>query len=188
MEQSKQDVKLGKFLSLVLRHNPAAAYIQLDSHGWVDTKELLAGCARTGMPIDQRTLERIVQKNSKQRYSFNDDHTKIRANQGHSVSVDLDLREMVPSARLYHGTAACFLSSIRAQGIIRQSRQHVHLSADWETAWKVGSRHGKPVILTVNALAMTRDGYRFYRSENGVWLCGHVPWRYVLEDGISYEK
>ena len=156
MEQSKSDETLGRFLSLVLRHNPAAAQI---------------------------TLERIVRENSKQRYSFNGDHTKIRANQGHSIAVDVELRQAQPPARLYHGTAMRFLESIRAQGITRQSRQHVHLSADYPTALAVGSRHGRPVVLAIDAAAMARDGYVFYRSENGVWLCERVPWSYVLGMG-----
>lgn len=149
MEQSKRDVELGRFLSLVLRHNPAAAYIRLDAHSWADVNELLAGCARTGKRSDWESLERIVRENNKQRYSFNGDRTKIRANQGHSVQADIELRAAEPPARLYHGTAAHFLDSIRAGGITRQSRQYVHLSDNPETAWKVGRRHGTPVILPV---------------------------------------
>ena len=188
MEQSKRDVELGRFLSLVLRHNPAAAGIRLDEHGWADVGALLSGCARAGKRIDRETLERIVRENSKQRYSFNGDHTKIRANQGHSIAVDVELREMQPPARLYHGTAARFLERIRAEGITRQSRQYVHLSADAETAYRVGSRHGAPVVLPLDTAAMAQDGYRFFRSENGVWLCEQAPWRYVLEDEIKYQK
>ena len=139
MAQSKSDETLGRFLSLVLRHNPAAAQITLDEHGWADVEALLAGCARAGRRIGRDTLERIVRENSKQRYSFNGDHTKIRANQGHSIAVDVELRQAQPPARLYHGTAMRFLESIRAQGITRQSRQHVHLSADYPTALAVGS-------------------------------------------------
>lgn len=185
MEQSKSDETLGRFLSLVLRHNPAAAQITLDEHGWADVEALLAGCARAGRRIGRDTLERIVRENSKQRYSFNGDHTKIRANQGHSIAVDVELRQAQPPARLYHGTAMRFLESIRAQGITRQSRQHVHLSADYPTALAVGTRHGRPVVLAIDAAAMARDGYVFYRSENGVWLCERVPWSYVLEDGAG---
>ena len=186
MEQSKRDIEPGRFLSLVLRHNPAAAQIRLDAHGWADVDALLAGCARAGKRIDRETLERIVRENNKQRYSFNGDHTKIRANQGHSIAVDVGLNQAPPPDRLYHGTAARFLESIRAEGITRQSRQHVHLSSDPETARKVGSRHGAPAVLPVDAGRMARDGFLFYRSVNGVWLCEQVPWKYVLESELSY--
>lgn len=186
--QSKRDIELGRFLSLVLRHNPAAAYIQLDTHGWADVEDLLEGCCRAGKRIDRETLERIVRENNKQRYRFNEEHTKIRANQGHSISVDVELRGAVPPTRLYHGTAVRFLESIRAQGITRQSRQYVHLSADVQTARKVGSRHGKPIVLPIDTGAMVQDGFRFYCSENGVWLCEKVPWKYVVECEIPCSK
>ena len=186
MEQSKRDRSLGRFLSLVLRHNPRAAYITLDRHGWAEVEPLLAGCARAGHPITREDLERIVRENDKQRYCFDPEHRRIRANQGHSVPVMLELREAVPPDRLYHGTASRFLESIRRQGITRQSRQQVHLSADLETAWKVGERHGTPLILPVNAAAMARDGRKFWLSDNGVWLCEEVPWRYVLSGEILY--
>lgn len=181
MEQKKSDVALGRFLSLALRHNPAAAHISLDEHGWADVEELLTGCRRAGRPLSRADLERIVRENNKQRYSFNGDGTKIRANQGHSLPVDVELREVQPPARLYHGTATRFLESIRSIGITRRSRQYVHLSGDRETALSVGARHGSPVALSIDAAAMRRDGWVFYRSENGVWLCGAVPPQYILE-------
>lgn len=180
MQQSKSDVKLGRFLSLVLRHDPGAAGVKLDEQGYVDVIQLISGVKRAGWPIDRETLERIVRENNKQRYSFNEDGTKIRANQGHSLAVDVGLEQQVPPDLLYHGTAERFVESIRALGISKGTRQHVHLSEDIETARKVGSRHGKPTILTVNAAAMYADGYSFYRSANQVWLCDHVPWKYVL--------
>lgn len=180
MNQSNSDVKLGRFLSLVLRHDPAAAGISLDEHGWADVKELLAGVNRTGRKIDMDTLERIVRENSKQRYSFNEDHSKIRANQGHSVSVDVELKETQPPQYLYHGTASRFLPSIQREGIRKMSRQYVHLSGDFETAMAVGKRHGSPVVITIDAAAMGRDGVTFYRSENGVWLCEHVEPKYFV--------
>lgn len=187
MSRRKQsDESLGRFLSLVLRHQPQAAYITLDRHGWADVEELLRGCVRAGKPIDRETLERIVRENSKQRYSFSPDGKKIRANQGHSVPVELDLREADPPPRLYHGTATRFLESIRREGITRQSRQQVHLSATVETAVAVGARHGSPVVLPIDAAAMAGDGYTFWLSENGVWLCREVPWRYVLEEELIY--
>lgn len=180
MEQSKSDVKLGRFLSLVLRHDPRAAGVKLDEQGYVDVAQLISGVKRAGWPIDREVLERIVRENNKQRYSFNEDGTKIRANQGHSLAVDVGLEQQVPPDLLYHGTAERSVESIRALGISKGARQHVHLSEDMETARKVGSRHGKPTILTVNAAAMHADGHIFYRSANQVWLCDHVPWKYVL--------
>ena len=180
MEQSNSDVKLGRFLSLVLRHDPGAAGITLDEHGWADVNELLAGVNRTGRKIDRVTLERIVRENNKQRYSFNGDGTKIRANQGHSLQVDVELKAAQPPKYLYHGTASRFLPAIQAEGIRKMSRQHVHLSGDFETAMAVGKRHGIPVVITIDAGAMARDGVAFYRSENGVWLCGHVEPKYFV--------
>ena len=180
MEQSNSDVKLGRFLILVLRHDPHAAGITLDEHGWADVDELLAGVNRTGRKIDRVTLERIVRENNKQRYSFNGDGTKIRANQGHSLQVDVELKAAQPPKYLYHGTASRFLPAIQAEGIRKMSRQHVHLSGDFETAMAVGKRHGIPVVITIDAGAMARDGVAFYRSENGVWLCGHVEPKYFV--------
>lgn len=180
MGQSQNDVALGRFLSLVLRHNPSAAFLTLDPHGWADVDDLIAGCCRAGKSIDRETLERIVRENEKKRYSFNEDHTKIRANQGHSIQVDLEFVSQTPPDRLYHGTASRFLDSIRREGITRQSRQYVHLSRDEATAQQVGSRHGNPVVLTIDAARMHDDGYEFFLAQNGVWLCHEVPWRYVL--------
>ena len=180
MEQSNSDVKLGRFLILVLRHDPHAAGITLDEHGWADVNEQLAGVNRTGRKIDRVTLERIVRENNKQRYSFNGDGTKIRANQGHSLQVDVELKAAQPPKYLYHGTASRFLPAIQAEGIRKMSRQHVHLSGDFETAMAVGKRHGIPVVITIDAGAMARDGVAFYRSENGVWLCGHVEPKYFV--------
>ena len=164
MDQSNSDVKLGRFLSLVLRHNPGAAGITLDEHGWADVNELLAGVNRAGRKIDMDTLERIVRENNKRRYSFNGDHTRIRANQGHSISVDVELKEAEPPRYLYHGTASRFLPAIQGEGIRRMSRQYVHLSGEFETAVAVGKRHGNPVVITIDAAAMRRDGITFYRS------------------------
>lgn len=187
MEQSKQDAELGRFLSLVLHHNPLAAGIRLDPNGWADVNELLTGANRSGKRIDREALERIVRENNKRRYSFNEDHTKIRANQGHSIEVVVELRIQTPPRTLYHGTASRFLDSIRQQGITKRNRQHVHLSADIETAVKVGSRHGKAVVLFIDAAAMAKDGYTFYLSENGVWLCDAVPacWEPLWSSGCG---
>ena len=179
MEQDKNDIRLGRFLSLVLRHEPSAAGVTLDANGWADVRQLLDGMNRTGRKIDMETLERVVRENNKTRYSFNAEHTRIRANQGHSVAVDVQLRAQTPPDILYHGTASRFLDLIMREGLLPGSRQHVHLSADIETATSVGGRHGKPVVLSVNAAAMTADGHTFWLSENQVWLCEAVPRQYL---------
>jgi len=166
--------KLSKFISLVLRHKPQAAHITLDEHGWADVKELLNGINDTGRKIDMAVLEEIVATDNKQRYSFNQDKTLIRANQGHSVSVDVELKEQEPPEILYHGTAAGFIGNIRNEGLKPMSRLYVHLSKDVETALKVGKRHGEPVVLKVHSGEMHRNGYKFYLSENGVWLTKRV--------------
>lgn len=180
-DQSSRDTKLSKYLSLVLRHNPAAAGIQLDQNGWADVPALLNGAGDAGKQIDLETLERIVRENGKQRFRFNEDHTKIRANQGHSLLVDLEFKAVSPPRLLYHGTATRFLDSIRKQGILKQSRQYVHLSPDQETASKVGARHGIPIVLVIGADEMSKDGFPFYLSDNGVWLCETVPWKYIKD-------
>ena len=179
MTQSQNYAQLGRFISLVLRHNPSAAGITLDENGWADTRQLLAGMNSHGRRIDMTTLERIVQQNNKQRYSFNQDRTKIRANQGHSIDVDVELTPSTPPSVLYHGTAEQFLHSIQQQGITRQLRQYVHLSADVSSAISVGKRHGRAVVLRIDAAAMVRDGFSFWLSANGVWLCSEIPWRYA---------
>jgi len=182
------DERLGRFLSLILRHKPETIGIRLDKHGWADVKELLKGVRNSGKMIDMEILERIVRENEKKRYSFNENHTKIRANQGHSIPVDIELKQLEPPDVLYHGTAYRFLGSIQKQGICRQGRQYVHLSKDQETAYQVGKRHGKPVILKIDARQMAADGITFYLSENGVWLCSHVPMKYVQITGEGWEN
>jgi len=177
MSSSSEKFKsLSKFLSLVLRHNPSAAHISLDPNGWANVNDLIAGVTKAGKKgFSSAVLEEIVASDSKMRYSFNDDHTLIRANQGHSVSVDLQFQPVQPPSVLYHGTATRFLSSILESGLIPGSRTHVHLSADLATATAVGKRHGKPVILIVNAQEMAAQGIAFYLSANGVWLVDKVP-------------
>lgn len=171
--------KLSVFISLVLRHNPDAAHITVDEHGWADVGELLAGINATGREINMEILEEIVATDSKQRYSFNQDKTLIRANQGHSIPVDVELKEQEPPEFLYHGTAARFLDAIESEGLKPMSRLYVHLSRDIETALKVGRRHGNPVVLKVNSGDMYKDGQRFYLSENGVWLIKKVDAKYL---------
>ena len=165
---------MSKFISLILRHHPEAAYIELDEHGWAEVDKLIEGIRRTGKRIDRELLEEIVRTDNKQRYSFNEDKTYIRANQGHSVPVDVGLKEQEPPVFLYHGTAAGFLASIEREGLKQMGRLYVHLSKDVETAVNVGKRHGKPVVLKIHSGDMYRDGQAFYLSENGVWLTKKV--------------
>jgi putative RNA 2'-phosphotransferase len=151
----------------------------LDPNGWTDTAKLIERMNAQGAAVTMAVLEKVVETNDKKRFAFNDDKTKIRASQGHSVSVDLGLAPQKPPEFLFHGTAERFLESIKATGLAPQSRQHVHLSDNGETAIKVGSRHGKPVVLSVNAGAMHEAGHAFYRSENGVWLTDNVPLEHI---------
>ncbi len=167
-----------RFLSLILRHKPEVIGISRDEHGWADVDEVVAGIGR-GRKFDRDTLEEIVRTDAKGRYSFNEDRTRIRANQGHSLPVDVELKEGEPPAVLWHGTGEKYVGSIERQGLIPKSRLYVHLSADRETARRVGQRHGRPVIYRVLAGTMREDGFVFYRSENGVWLIKEVPVRYL---------
>ena len=172
------DDSIGKFICLILRHKPELIGIQLDEHGWAEVDALLAGVSRT-RPLDLAGLERIVAEDAKQRYSFNEDHTLIRCNQGHSVPVDVELPELPPPAYLYHGTAEKSFPSILAEGLRPMSRLYVHLSGDAETARITGKRHGRPVVLLVHSGRMAEAGFRFFRSVNGVWLTKAVPPAYL---------
>ena len=183
MKSGKSDRRMrntSKFISLILRHNPQVIGISLDEHGWADVKELIDGINRTeGHSLNMDTLDEIVRTDEKQRYSFNEDHSLIRANQGHSIPVDVELEEKIPPDILWHGTGQKYVSSIDVQGLIPKSRLYVHLSSDMETARKVGSRHGRPVIYQVECRKMTEDGYRFFLSANHVWLTKEVPVEYL---------
>lgn len=182
-KSAKRMKNTSKFISLILRHKPEVIGISLDEHGWADVQELINGVNNSdGHTLDMETLEEIVRTDEKQRYSFNEDHTLIRANQGHSVSVDVELEEKVPPAILWHGTGEKYVASIDKQGLIPKSRLYVHLSSDTETARKVGSRHGKPVIYEIDCRKMGEDGYRFYLSENGIWLTKSVPAKYLRKE------
>ena len=169
-----------KFLSLILRHKPETIGIKLDEHGWADVSELISGISKT-RPFDMKMLEEIVRTDNKQRYSFNEDKTLIRANQGHSIPVDVELEKKTPPEFLYHGTGEKFVSSIDKEGLLSKSRLYVHLSKDTDTAVKVGSRHGKPVVYRVEAGKMADDGYEFFLSVNGVWLTKAVPAEYLTK-------
>ena len=163
----------------MLRHEPSAAGVVLDAEGWVDVDDLLAGAARHGVRFTREELDEVVRTNDKQRFAFSGDARRIRASQGHSVSVDLGLQAEAPPAVLYHGTVERFFSSIMAGGLKKRARQHVHLSADVATALRVGGRRGRPVILEVASAEMHGAGFLFFRSANGVWLTDEVPPRFL---------
>ena len=169
--------RISKFMSLVLRHRPESIGLELDENGWVDVAELIAkmNAADESANVTQELIAEVVRTNDKKRFSFSDDGIRIRANQGHSIKVDLGFKPAQPPKVLYHGTATRFLESIMNTGLEKRGRQHVHLSAEKETAVKVGQRHGKPVVLTIDTEAMLKAGHVFFLSENGVWLCEHVP-------------
>ncbi|WP_055667921.1 RNA 2'-phosphotransferase [Desnuesiella massiliensis] len=175
---SKEDLRISKFMSLVLRHKPEEIGLKFDKYGYICTSDLINGMNEKGYKVTIADIQRIVIEDDKQRYSFNTDETKIKANQGHSVEVNLKLEAVKPPNELYHGTSTRFSDSIYKHGIIKQSRQYVHLSADIDTALKVGKRHGEPVIFVIDSQQMHKDGYKFYLSENKVWLIDYVPTKY----------
>jgi len=166
-------IKASKYLSLILRHKPEIVGLELDNHGWALVKDVLKKC---NYSID--LLNDVIRMNDKKRFEYNADKSKIRACQGHSIKVDLDLPPSIPPEILYHGTATKFIDFINKDGIIAKGRDFVHLSIDRDTANKVGSRHGKPAILLVESGRMYRDGLKFYLSTNGVWLTKEVPPKY----------
>lgn len=174
--------KISRYISLLLRHHPEAAGLSLDEHGWCESEGIIGAVRRKfRLPeFDLEDLETIVAEDSKGRYSFTSDHRLIRANQGHSVPVDLELKPQTPPDILYHGTAKKSLDSIRRQGLLPMGRQYVHLSWDEKTARQVGSRHGKPVVLEIDCGAMLEDGIPFYLSANNVWLVDLVPPKYLI--------
>jgi len=172
---SQRLIRISKYLSKHLRHAPDRLGLTLQPGGWVPVDQLLAATRKHGFAIGRDELVHCVESDDKRRYSFDPTGERIRANQGHSVAVDLQLEEREPPETLYHGTVERFLPSILAQGLLRGKRHHVHLSRDVETATRVGARRGAPVILTVDAGRMSRAGRAFYLSVNGVWLTDDVP-------------
>jgi putative RNA 2'-phosphotransferase len=176
-------IKTSKFLSLVLRHEPELIGLTLDSAGWVSVSELLRACRAHGRPLTPDELRELVAADDKQRFSFSEDGRRIRANQGHSIPVELGYDPAAPPAVLYHGTTEKFLPSIRKEGLKKGSRHHVHLSPDEETARRVGGRRGRPLVLKVESGRMHEAGYVFFRSANGVWLTEHVPPDYLCHAG-----
>jgi putative RNA 2'-phosphotransferase len=175
----RQLVRISKYLSKHLRHQPERLGLKLAPGGWVAVDELLAACAQHQMPISRAELEEVVCRNDKQRFAFDSSGSMIRAQQGHSVEVDLQLAAATPPPLLYHGTVERNLPAILANGLHKMQRHHVHLSSDLATATKVGARRGHPVILAVDAAAMAQAGFSFYCSGNGVWLVDHVPPEYL---------
>ena len=176
---NKHKTKISRRLSYILRHAPEKAGLTLENGGWVSVKELLTALSSRGPTISMTTLEEVVRDNDKQRFSFNEDQTKIRANQGHSVDVDLNLTPLKPPAVLYHGTVERFIGLIFEKGLIKGNRHHVHMTTDIKTALKVGSRRGTPIVLKIEAEQMSKEGFLFFRSGNGVWLTETVPPAYL---------
>lgn len=182
----KRQIQVSKYLSKHLRHQPESIGLTLESGGWVRVEDLLAACARNRMAITRAELEKVVAENDKQRFSFNETGERVRANQGHSIEVDLQLEPTTPPALLYHGTGHGAVEAIRREGLKKMRRHHVHLSPDVATATRVGARHGRPVVFSVDARAMHDAGHTFYVSENGVWLVDAVPAAHLaLLDGAG---
>src|SRR4051812_25999504 len=171
----KRLVMTSKYLSKHLRHQPERLGLALEPGGWVAVDALLQACARHSFALTRDDLREVVERNDKQRFSFDATGARIRANQGHSTEVDLELTPAPPPALLFHGTGAASVDSIMASGLERRNRHHVHLSPDAEPARRVGARHGRPVVLTVDAARMAADGHDFFVSANGVWLVDAVP-------------
>ena len=177
--QAKELIRLSKFLSLVLRHKPEIIGIQLDEQGWTDVPTLIRKSEAAGVFMDMETLRFVVENNNKKRFLLDEAQGRIRASQGHSIEVQLGYSAQEPPEILYHGTAERFLKSILESGLQKRQRHHVHLSRDVETAIKVGSRHGRPVVLEVRAKEMQEAGFQFFMSDNGVWLTDAVPAHYL---------
>lgn len=171
--------EVSKFLSYVLRHRPDAIGVELSPAGWVSVDELLAATARHGKPITREQLDEVVHTSDKQRFAFSEDGLQIRANQGHSVRIDLGYEAATPPQTLYHGTTEKYLADIRREGLKKRSRHHVHLSDTVETATAVGARRGKPVVLSIRAAEMHAAGHEFYVTPNNVWLTDAVPPEYL---------
>jgi putative RNA 2'-phosphotransferase len=181
MITEKESKRISKFLSFILRHNPQQIGLELDTNGWADVNSLIEKCSLANIPLTLDILKHIVETNSKKRFAFNENETRIRASQGHSIEVELELKSIKPPPVLYHGTAARFVPSILENGLTKQQRQHVHLSLNIETAIDVGRRHGKPVVFEIAAQQMFEDNYQFFLSDNGVWLTGNVLPKYLKE-------
>ncbi|QDV38199.1 RNA 2'-phosphotransferase [Tautonia plasticadhaerens] len=179
MSQPKSIVRVSKFLSLVLRHRPESIGLTLDEGGWASVEDLIARAGRHGTRLSRELIAEVVASNDTQRFRLSEYGSRIRASQGHSISVELGLEPVEPPGVLDHGTATRFLDSILRDGLRPSGRQHVHLSGDVPTAEAVGRRHGRPVVLEVASGRMVEDGFPFFRSDNGVWLTARVPPGYL---------
>lgn len=171
----RRRTRISKFLSLILRHKPETVGLTLDANGWIEVEILLEACTRKGNGFTRAELEEVVVTNEKKRFAFDENKSKIRANQGHSVAVEIVFEERKPPEILYHGTVERNVKMIQEKGLLKMRRHHVHLSDDIETAVKVGSRYGKPVVFKVKAEEMSLEDHKFYVSANGVWLVDNVP-------------
>jgi len=179
-KMNNNHVKISKFLSLVLRHSPQTIHLNMDKNGWVEIDELINNANKyKKINLNPDLIKLIVETNDKQRYLISDDGKKIRANQGHSIKIDLELESKIPPDTLYHGTASRFLDEIMKHGLKPMARQYVHLSPDEETALTVGKRHGEPIILCISAKEMHEENYKFYLSENKIWLTNEIPVKYI---------
>ena len=177
----KEARQLSRFLSLILRHEPQKIELSLDTAGWVGVDELLGAMQAHGKTVTRSQLDFVVANNDKRRFAFSEDGARIRAQQGHSVEIEYEYEPIVPPVTLYHGTATRVLDTIRIEGLRRMSRSHVHLSGDYDTAFKVGMRHGKPVVLRVDAATMHAEGFAFFKTPNQVWLVDAVPPKFLTE-------
>lgn len=184
----RETVKTSKFLSLILRHEPGRVGLRLGEAGWVDVDELLEAVNRHGVALSLEQLQHVVATSDKKRFAFSEDGRRIRANQGHSVEVDLQYAPQTPPEILYHGTAVQFVESIRRHGLQRMERHDVHLSVDPQTTLQVGSRRGKPVLLKIRAGEMHRAGHVFSCSANGVWLVPEVPSRFIEFPSVEQNR
>ncbi len=179
---AKKEKNRSKFLSLLLRHQPELLHLEIEEGGWTNTKILIEKINQKNDTFTFQQLEEIVENDDKQRFGFNEDKTKIRANQGHSTKVEMNYQPKTPPPVLYHGTATTNVESILKNGILKGNRQFIHLSVDTETAQKVGSRHGKPYIFKIETFKMQEAGILFYCSENGVWLVDFIPKEFLKEN------
>lgn len=170
---------ISRYIALLLRHHPEKAGLCLDEHGWVEVEALILGVRRRYPEFNRAVLDEIVARDSKQRYAYNQNKTCIRANQGHSIPVDVELKQALPPTILYHGTGEKYVESIQKVGLIPKSRLYVHLSTDIQTAIQVGKRHGQPVVYQIDTQQMIHDGFIFYISANHIWLTKAVPVQYL---------
>lgn len=179
MIKEKRKTEISKFLSFVLRHKPETINLTLEENGWISVFKLLEACADAGQKFTIKELREIVETNDKKRFSFNETGEKIRANQGHSTSININFEKKTPPPFLYHGTAERNVAAILENGLKKMSRHHVHLSSDKETAQKVGMRYGKPVIFEIETARMISENFEFFVSTNGVWLVEYIPPRFL---------